>query len=102
MTVLDILASTEIHSLARGCAFSYRLSHSNIMGLWGGRIIKIVNTSAIHLLLKRGGGLHSKGAYFRVSTVIQYFYHIYETQWILPAFFRKEPVEADWTDGWVE
>ena len=27
MTVLDILASTEINSLARGCAFSYRLSH---------------------------------------------------------------------------
>ena len=38
----------------------------------GGRIIKIVNTSAVHLLLKRGGGLHSKGAYFRVSTVILY------------------------------
>ena len=35
----------------------------------GGRIIKTVNTSAVHLLLKRGGGLHSKGAYFRVSTV---------------------------------
>ena len=27
MTVLDILASTEINSLARGCVFSYRLSH---------------------------------------------------------------------------
>ena len=27
MTVLDILASTEINSLARGCAFSHRLSH---------------------------------------------------------------------------
>ena len=27
MTVLDILASTKIHSLARGCVFSYRLSH---------------------------------------------------------------------------
>ena len=26
MTVLDILASIEIHSLARGCVFSYRLS----------------------------------------------------------------------------
>ena len=38
----------------------------------GGRIIKTVNTSAVHLLLKRGGGLHSKGAYFRVSTVVGY------------------------------
>ena len=31
MTVLDILASTEIHSLARGCVFSYRLSHITLL-----------------------------------------------------------------------
>ena len=45
----------------------------------GGRIIKIVNTSAVHLLLKLGGGgggggLYSKGAYFRVSTVVHHCY----------------------------
>ena len=33
MTVLDILASTEIHSLARGCAFSYSLSLSAITSI---------------------------------------------------------------------
>ena len=63
MTVLDILASTEIHSLARGCAFSYRLSHI-IYGVMGGRIIKIVNTSAVHLLLKRGGAYIRRGRIF--------------------------------------
>ena len=31
--------------------------------------MKITSTSAVHFLLKRGGGLYSKGAYFRVSTV---------------------------------
>ena len=30
----------------------------------GGRIIKIVNTSAVHLLLKRGGGLTFEGGVF--------------------------------------
>ena len=60
MTVLDIFASTEIHSLPRGCAFSYRL----ILWGYGGRIIKIVNTSAVHLLLKRGGGLTFEGGVF--------------------------------------
>ena len=64
MTVLDILASTEIHSLARGCAFSYRLSHIIYYGVMGGgRIIKIVNTSAVHLLLKRGGLIFEGGVF---------------------------------------
>ena len=53
MTVLDILASTEIHSLARGCAFSYRLSHI----LWGyggaGRAYRL-----------SGGGLTFEGGLF--------------------------------------
>ena len=30
----------------------------------GGRIIKTVNTSAVHLLLKRGGGLTFEGGVF--------------------------------------
>ncbi len=34
-----------------------------------GRIIEIENTSAIHFLFWLGGGVNSKGAYFRVSTV---------------------------------
>ena len=34
------------------------------MGLGGGRIIKTVNTSAVHLLLKRGGAYIRRGRIF--------------------------------------
>ena len=71
MTVLDILASTEIHSLARGCAFSYRLSHIILWG-YGGAYHKDSKYLCSSFAVKAGGGLHSKGAYFRVSTVLIY------------------------------
>ena len=60
MTVLDILASTEIHSLPRGCAFSYRL----IVWGYGGVYHKDSKYLCSSFAVKAGGGLTFEGGVF--------------------------------------
>ena len=78
MTVLDILASTEIHSLPRGCAFSYRL----ILWGYGGAYHKDSKYLCSSFAVKAGGGLTFEGGVFSgeygIWSTSKGLVHVYE------------------------